>query len=151
MHENKNICVSIVEFFYFMVPYTFTTRSDVYTRVAKRGGTESTVGKHRYCLRVYGSMSRHVAVTSWGSWVVSDAPVHTTAVLWRQITVLRSCADVTLLCVGTPSERNIRRHVKTMHVRGDWIHPCKGLYYVWHPATCGIGGLYLVCTPALKT
>jgi len=25
---------------------------------------------------------------------------------------------------------------KTMHVRGDWIHPCKGLYYTWHPATC---------------
>ena len=24
---------------------------------------------------------------------------------------------------------------KTMHVRGDWIHPCKGLYYVWHPTT----------------
>jgi len=21
-------------------------------------------------------------------------------------------------------------------VRGDWIHPCKGLYHAWHPATC---------------
>jgi len=26
--------------------------------------------------------------------------------------------------------------LKTMHVRGDWIHPCKGLYCLWHPATC---------------
>jgi len=25
---------------------------------------------------------------------------------------------------------------KTMHVRGDRIHPCKGLHYTQHPATC---------------
>jgi len=31
---------------------------------------------------------------------------------------------------------------KTMHVRGDWIHPCKGLYYVWHPATCEDSEVY---------
>jgi len=24
---------------------------------------------------------------------------------------------------------------KNMHVRGDWIHACKGLYYIWHLAT----------------
>jgi len=24
---------------------------------------------------------------------------------------------------------------KTMHVSGDWIHPCKGVYYAQHPAT----------------
>jgi len=39
---------------------------------------------------------------------------------------------------------------KTMHVRGDWIHPCKDLYYARHPATCRISGLYRVSTTVLK-
>jgi len=29
-----------------------------------------------------------------------------------------------------------------MHVRGDWIHPCKGLYYARHPATCVVSAVY---------
>jgi len=32
--------------------------------------------------------------------------------------------------------------VKTMRVRGDWIHPCKSVYYVWHPATCEESEVY---------
>jgi len=31
-----------------------------------------------------------------------------------------------------------------MHVRGDLIHPCKGLHYLGHPATWRIRGLYHV-------
>jgi len=31
---------------------------------------------------------------------------------------------------------------KTVHVRGDWIHPCKDLYYIWHPATCEESEVY---------